>query len=72
MATKYSGGKTGIRARKKPTQRGGRRDESGSVKEALTWSVVWIATSLLFSVFVYFAYANHWLGLGMPHDDQTS
>ncbi|MFT3788738.1 MAG: TerC/Alx family metal homeostasis membrane protein [Tepidisphaeraceae bacterium] len=35
-----------------------------SLREALTWSGVWFVTSLLFSVFVYFAYANHWQGLG--------
>ena len=37
-----------------------------SIKEALSWSGVWIATSLLFSVFIYFAYDNHWLGIGLP------
>ncbi len=36
-----------------------------SMKEALSWSGVWIATSLLFSVFIYFAYDNHWLGIGL-------
>src|SRR5688572_18835993 len=34
------------------------------VKEALKWSAFWIALGLLFSVFVYFGYDNHWLGLG--------
>jgi tellurite resistance protein TerC len=33
------------------------------VKEALVWSVVWVGLSLLFGVFVYFAYENHWVGL---------
>lgn len=36
-----------------------------SMKEALTWSVVWLTCGLLFSVFVYFAYDRHWLGLGL-------
>lgn len=35
-----------------------------SLKEAMSWSVVWVACALLFSVFVYFAYENHWLDLG--------
>lgn len=35
-----------------------------SVKEALGWSAMWIALALAFSVFVYFGYEDHWLGLG--------
>jgi tellurite resistance protein TerC len=34
-------------------------------KEALGWSAVWISLGLSFSIFVYFAYENHWLGLGL-------
>ncbi len=41
-----------------------RQAHAVSFKEALGWSAVWIALGLLFSVFVYFAYENHWLGLG--------
>jgi tellurite resistance protein TerC len=41
-----------------------RKAHAVTIKEALIWSVVWVTTSLLFSVFIYFAYANHWLGLG--------
>ncbi len=33
--------------------------------EALGWSGLWIATSLAFNVFVYFAYHEHWLGVGL-------
>ncbi|MGH7215088.1 MAG: TerC family protein [Tepidisphaeraceae bacterium] len=36
-----------------------------SVREALKWSAFWIALGLSFSVFVYFGYENHWLGLGL-------
>jgi tellurite resistance protein TerC len=36
------------------------------VKEALGWSAFWISLGLLFTVFVYFAYENHWMGLGLP------
>src|SRR5689334_6021951 len=36
------------------------------MKEALGWSAVWIALGLAFTVFVYFAYENHWHGLGLP------
>ena len=35
------------------------------VAEALKWSAVWIALGLSFSVFVYAAYENHWLGIGL-------
>jgi tellurite resistance protein TerC len=34
------------------------------MKEALTWTVIWIAASLAFNVWIYFAYENHWLGIG--------
>ncbi len=36
-----------------------------SVKEALGWSALWISLGLLFSVFIYFAYQNHWLKIGL-------
>ena len=39
-----------------------------SMKEALGWSAVWITLGLLFSIFVYFGYENHWLGLGQYAD----
>ncbi|MBL8962488.1 MAG: TerC family protein [Phycisphaeraceae bacterium] len=34
------------------------------LKEALTWTVIWIAAALAFNVWVYFAYEAHWLGIG--------
>ncbi|MGQ0626927.1 MAG: TerC family protein [Phycisphaerales bacterium] len=34
------------------------------MKEALTWTVVWIVAALLFNVGLYFAYEGHWLGIG--------
>lgn len=34
------------------------------LKESITWSVIWVTTGLAFSAVIYFAYANHWLGLG--------
>lgn len=36
-----------------------------SMKEAVTWSTVWIVLGLSFSIFVLFAYERHWLGLGL-------
>ncbi|MCX5658884.1 MAG: TerC family protein [Planctomycetota bacterium] len=36
-----------------------------SMKEAATWSVVWLTCGIAFSGFVYAAYENHWLGLGL-------
>ena len=38
------------------------------VKEALGWSAFWISLGLLFSIFVYFGYEHHWLGLGLQPD----
>jgi tellurite resistance protein TerC len=35
-----------------------------SMKEAINWSIVWVTCGLMFTVFVYFAYENQWLGLG--------
>jgi tellurite resistance protein TerC len=46
-----------------------RKAHAVSIKEALIWSAVWISTSLMFSVFVYFGYSNHWLGLGTPNPE---
>ena len=39
-----------------------------SVREALAWTLVWIATALAFSGFVYLGYEHHWLGLGLDPD----
>src|SRR5690606_14286608 len=39
-----------------------------TIREALVWSAVWLVLSLLFSVFVYFSYENHWLGVGATVD----
>ncbi|MCB0640659.1 MAG: hypothetical protein KDC44_03430, partial [Phaeodactylibacter sp.] len=35
-----------------------------STREALGWTGIWVTISLLFSLFIYFGYENHWLGLG--------
>jgi tellurite resistance protein TerC len=39
-------------------------------REALKWTFVWVAISLLFAVFVHYAYENHWFGIGQEvgHD----
>lgn len=44
-----------------------------SMKEALLMSALWIALGLAFSVFVYYGYEHHWLGLGASIDavDET-
>jgi tellurite resistance protein TerC len=45
-----------------------------SMKEAATWSVVWLTCGIAFAGFVYKAYDAHWLGLGLdtprynPHE----
>ena len=38
------------------------------VREAFIWTGVWVTVALLFSVFVYFAYEGHWLGIGTGVD----
>jgi tellurite resistance protein TerC len=38
------------------------------VREALSWSAVWIALGLAFSLFVYHGYEKQWLGLGTLPD----
>src|SRR4030095_5004270 len=32
--------------------------------EAALWSLIWVSTAIAFNLFVYFAYENHWLGIG--------
>lgn len=41
-----------------------RKTHTVRIKEALAWSAVWITLALCFNVFIYFAYSNHWLGIG--------
>jgi tellurite resistance protein TerC len=38
------------------------------MREALTWSGIWIAMGLAFGVFVYFGYEAQWFGLGTRVD----
>jgi len=45
-----------------------RRAHVISVREALSWTVIWIVTALAFSGFVYLGYEHHWLGLGLEPD----
>ena len=37
-------------------------------REGLMWSIVWMALSIAFAVFVFHAYDNQWLGLGTTPD----
>jgi tellurite resistance protein TerC len=39
-----------------------------SVREALGWTVAWMATALAFAAFVYLGYDRHWLGMGLQPD----
>jgi tellurite resistance protein TerC len=45
-----------------------RRAHVVSVREALTWTVIWLATALGFAGLVYFGYEHHWFGLGLDPD----
>src|SRR5690606_4034621 len=35
------------------------------MREAITWTVIWVVTALLFNALVFFLYERHWLGLGV-------
>ncbi|GHV12430.1 membrane protein [Fibrobacterales bacterium] len=41
-----------------------KNDHEISAKEAMRWTLLWVACAMLFGVFVYFAYSGHWLGIG--------
>ena len=45
-----------------------RKDHVIKTREALTWSGIWVGIALLFTIFIYFGYENHWLGLGAKVD----
>jgi tellurite resistance protein TerC len=45
-----------------------RTPHAPSLREALTFTAGTVALALLFTVFVYFAYDGHWLGLGQAVD----
>jgi tellurite resistance protein TerC len=38
------------------------------LNEALGWTAIWMSLGLAFTIFVYFGYENHWLGLGTAVD----
>jgi len=50
-----------------------RRAHVVGMREALSWSALWISLGLLFCVAIYFGYEHHWMGLGsLPdHADGT-
>ena len=33
-------------------------------REAILWTLFWISLALLFNIFIYYGYKNHWLGIG--------
>src|SRR5260370_24686167 len=45
-----------------------RKPHAVSIREALWWSAVWAGLAMLFTVFIYFGYEHHWLGLGTGID----
>jgi TerC family integral membrane protein len=49
-----------------------RRAHVVSIREALTWTGVWVTLALLFNALVYVIYQHHWLGMGThPHQEPT-
>lgn len=49
-----------------------RKPHAVSVREALTWTAIWISLALLFNVAVYFLYEHHLLGIGREVDHTLS
>lgn len=45
-----------------------RRAHAITVREALTWTAVWIGLALVFNVAIFFIYENHWQGIGLRAD----
>lgn len=41
-------------------------------REALLWTSFWVSLSLMFNVFIYFAYTHHWLELGLGENSAAS
>ena len=39
-----------------------------SVREALSWTVIWMLTAVAFAAFVYVGYDRQWLGMGLQPD----
>ncbi|MBS4167837.1 putative membrane-bound redox modulator Alx [Parachlamydia sp. AcF125] len=42
-----------------------RNSHAISTREALTWSFFWIMLALVFNVFIFFLYENHWFRMGL-------
>jgi tellurite resistance protein TerC len=45
-----------------------RRARLVSVREALTWTLVWIFTAVAFAGVIYLGYDRHWFGMGLTPD----
>ena len=45
-----------------------RRARVVSVREALTWTLIWIATAFAFAGVIYLGYDRHWFGMGLTPD----
>ncbi len=42
-----------------------RRNKVIEAREAILWTIFWIFLSLLFNVFIFYAYRDNWLGVGL-------
>jgi tellurite resistance protein TerC len=47
-----------------------RKARAQTAGEALAWSILWITTALCFNAFIFFAYENHWMGVGLVVGDE--
>ena len=48
-----------------------RESRAIGVREALGWTLVWIILSLLFNLFIWTLYDNHWFGIGLDADGRV-
>lgn len=42
-----------------------KQDKVISAKEAILWTIFWVALALLFNVFIFYSYSHNWLGIGL-------
>jgi len=42
-----------------------RKSHVVTMRESLAWTAVWVGVSLTFNELIYFAYENHWFGIGL-------
>lgn len=49
-----------------------KKDKVINAKEAILWTIFWVILSLIFNVFIYYAYSYNWLGIGLSPESIES